>query len=97
MARRKNIEHLYHNGSSLCLEKGRRDYMLIALPDEEMAKKSDKYGDYGINHVRCVEKCISDAVRHYGNFTDEDVEHIKAMKIGDNWLADEHSLIIRVA
>lgn len=97
MARRKNIEHLYRKGSSLCLENGRRDYVLIGLPDVKHAHISDKYGDYVVNHVRCVEKCIAEAVRYYGFFSNEDIERIKAMQVGEVFKADDCSMVIRVA
>lgn len=97
MARRKNIEHLYRQGGSLCMQQGRRDYVLILTPDEEMAKVKDEYGDFVVNHVKCVEKCIEEAIRYYGSFKKEDIEHVKSMKIGETWNADENTIIIRVA
>lgn len=97
MARRRNIERLYRKNGSLCMQEGRRDYVLILTPNEEMAKVRDEFGDFCINHVKCVEKCIEEAIRYYGFFKKEDIEHIKAMKIGETWNADDNSIIIRVA
>ena len=79
------------------MQQGRRDYVLILTPDEEMAKVKDEYGDFVVNHVKCVEKCIEEAIRYYGSFKKEDIEHVKSMKIGETWNADENTIIIRVA
>ena len=97
MARRKNIERLYRNNGSLCLQHGRRDYVLILTPNEDIANVRDEFGDFSVNHVKCAEKCIEEAIRYYGSFKKEDIEHVKSMKIGETWNADKHSLIIRVA
>lgn len=96
MARRKNIEHLYRYVGER--NDGRRHYVLVGFPNVEKEHLDDDYRDFCVNHISCVDKCIEDAIRDYGRFTEQEIEEIKGLDIQESiYFSYEDGFIIRVA
>lgn len=88
MARRKNIEHLSRLVDRVI--ENRNTYQLIGFPNKE--------GDFSSSVVRCNPKCLAEALRHYGAFTDDEVTLVSHLDIGDykSW-GCEKCMVIRIA
>ena len=90
MARRCNVEHLSRLVNGTEGSEDRRVFQLIGFPNEK--------GDYSSSVVRCVPNSIAKALRHYGHFTDDDVNVVSHLDVGTykNWGA-ERCMVVRIA
>ena len=70
-------------------KKGMKSFALIST--------ESYYGDSCVTLVRCKENAISKEMRKWGTFDDCDIERIEELDRGEQYQADESSLIIRLS
>ena len=71
-------------------EEGMKSFALISGPDSH-------YGDSCVTLVRCKADSVAREMRHWGSFSDCDMERIEDLGRGEQYQADEKSLIIRLS
>ena len=73
-------------------EEGYKSFALIGGPS-----KSEDYKDYCVTLVRCKEKRVAKELRHWGAFSDADIEAINGLGHGEMYEPDSASKIIRLS
>ena len=53
--------------------------------------------DSVVNLVRGTKEQMSSLLKQYGNFTNDDLNHILNMKYKETWWCSEYDLIVRIA
>ena len=71
-------------------EEGMKSFALISGPDT-------CYGDSCVTLVRCRQDRVAKEMRRWGTFTGRDIEDIEDLERGEQFQADEQSLIIRLS
>lgn len=89
MARKKDIEELSRVVSGTFGDK-RKCFQLIGFPNIE--------GDFSSTMVRCREGKEEKMLRHYGQFSNTDIETIKHLGVGEYkcWGTDS-CMVVRIA
>ena len=73
-------------------EDGYKSFALIGGPS-----KSEDYKDYCVTLVRCKRNKVAKELRHWGFFTDGDIEAIESLNHGEMYEPDSASKIIRLS
>ena len=77
---------------ALLEEEGYKSFALIGGPS-----KSEDYKDYCVTLVRCKEERIAKELRHWGSFSDDDIELVNGLDNGEILELDYASTIIRLS
>lgn len=82
----------HYNRMHTLEEEGYKSFALIGGPS-----KSEDYKDYCVTLVRCKENRVAKELRHWGAFSNADIEAINGLDHGEMYEPDSASKIIRLS